>query len=137
MPLRQEQVEGLADFRYALRQFLATSEAISRESGVTPQQYQAMLAIRARSADGLTMKDLAEQLALTHHAAVQLVDRLAKAGLAARARSSADRRHVLLRLTPEGEARFDRLASRHLEAMLAQEPVLSQSIRRLKRLKED
>ena len=35
------------------------------------------------------MSDLAEQLMLTHHAAVQMVNRLAKAGLAERRASDA------------------------------------------------
>jgi DNA-binding MarR family transcriptional regulator len=36
-----------------------------------------------------------------------------------------DRRGVLLKLTPSGEAMLDELASRHLEEMLKQEPHLS------------
>ena len=38
--------EGLAGFRFALRKFLAFSEVVTREAGVTPWRYQAMLAIR-------------------------------------------------------------------------------------------
>ena len=38
---------GLANFRYAVRRFLAASERLSAESGITTQQYQAMLAIGA------------------------------------------------------------------------------------------
>ncbi len=104
-----EQYRGLASFRYALRRFLAASEAISRDGGVTPQQYQALLAIKTTDDAVITIKELAEQLLLTHHAAVQLVDRLAKAGLAERGRSEEDRRSVLLRLTDVGEA-FARFA---------------------------
>src|ERR1700761_9295096 len=102
MPMDADGYKGLAGFRYALRRFLAASEAISREGGVTPQQYQALLAIKSRPEAGMAMKELAEQLLLTHHAAVQLVDRLGKAGLAERERSREDRRSVLLKLTPRG-----------------------------------
>ena len=42
------------------------------------------------------MKDLAEQLLLTHHAAVQLVNRLAKLGLAEDAGASPDDRRGVL-----------------------------------------
>ena len=82
MALDSEQFAGLAGFRLALRRFVAASEAINREAGVTQQQYQAMLAIKTRTAQTMPIKELAEQLLLTHHAAVQLVNRLAKAGLA-------------------------------------------------------
>ena len=64
-------LQELADFRLAMRRFLAASEAISRSGRITQQQYQAMLAVRTwHSADGMTMKDLSETLLLTHHAAV-------------------------------------------------------------------
>ncbi len=65
---------------------------------------------------------------------MQLVDRLAKAGLAERRPSPSDRRSVLLELTPKGEALLGELASRHLEAMLVQEPVLTASLKQLKRI---
>ncbi|QUD88347.1 MarR family winged helix-turn-helix transcriptional regulator [Phenylobacterium montanum] len=125
----------LAAFRFALRQFVAASEQINREAGTTQQQYQAMLAIKAWPGEAMSMKDLADQLLLTHHAAVQLVDRLAKAGLAVRQPSLEDRRSVRLTLTPEGDRLFAELAEKHLEAMLRQEPSLSRSLERLRRLK--
>jgi DNA-binding MarR family transcriptional regulator len=81
----------------------------------------------------MTMGDLAEQLLLTHHAAVQLVNRMTAAGVAARAPSNTDRRAVLLKLTPAGEALVDRLAVLHLGEVLRQEPHLTQSLLRVKR----
>lgn len=132
--LAPDQYKGLAGFRYALRRFLAASEAISRAGGVTPQQYQALLSIKARTPETMAIKELAEQLMLTHHAAVQLVDRLAKAGLAVREPSAEDRRSVLLKLTGRGEALLDELAAKHLQAMLSQEPQLTESLRKLRRL---
>jgi DNA-binding MarR family transcriptional regulator len=137
MALDQEQYGGLAGFRLALRRFLAASEAISRTAGVTQQQYQALLAIKTWPGEAMTMKDLAEQLLLTHHAAVQLVNRLAKLGVADRTPSSNDRRSVLLKLTPEGRALIDTLAARHLEQIMRQEPLLSESLRRLRRMSSD
>lgn len=130
----QEHYLGLAGFRYALRQFIAASEAISRAAGITQQQYQAMLAIKTWPYESMSMKDLAEQLLLTHHAAVQLVDRLSKSELVRRSASREDRRSVLLNLTPRGTTLLDELAGRHLEAMLRQEPALTSSLRRLKKL---
>src|ERR1700760_3030436 len=107
MALDPDRFRGLAGFRHALRRFLAASEAISKAGGVNKQQSKAMLAIAAWPESAMTMKDLAEELLLTHHAAVQLVDRLAKAGLARRTPSAVDRRSVELSLTPEGQALLD------------------------------
>jgi DNA-binding MarR family transcriptional regulator len=137
MTLDAQTFQGLASFRFALRRFLAASEAISRGAGVTPQQYQAMLAIKSWPEPAMTMGDLAEQLMLTHHAAVQLVDRLAKAGLAERTASIEDRRSVVLRLTDLGESLVERLAEEHLREMQLQEPLLSRSLRRLRRMDID
>jgi DNA-binding MarR family transcriptional regulator len=134
MSLDSERYQGLAGFRLALRRFLAASEAISKTAGVTPQQYQAMLAIKTWPSHAMTMGDLADQLLLTHHATVQLVNRMTKAGIAQRAPSTVDRRSVLLRLTPAGEGLVDRLAGLHLNEMMRQEPQLSASLRRLKRI---
>jgi len=125
----------LASFRHALRRFLAASEAISRSAGITQQQYQAILAIAAWPGEVMTMKDLADDLLLTHHAAVQLVDRLAKAGLAQRTTSSIDRRSVELTLTAAGAALLERLATLHQAEMLRREPALSASLRRLRKLR--
>ena len=134
MALDSERYRGLADIRNALRRFVAASEVINRAAGITQQQYQAMLAIKTRLSEAMPVRELADQLLLTHNATVQLVNRLAKAGLAARSPSPEDRRSVLLKLTPAGEALLDDLATKHVVEMLRQEPFLSRSLRRLKRL---
>ena len=134
MPIDRQRYLGLANFRYAVRRFLAASERISADSGITTQQYQAMLAIGA-AAEPLAMKDLAEELMLQPHAAVQMVDRLQKLDLAERRASPSDGRVVLVALTDKGEALLDGLAARHLEEILKQEPRLSEALRRLRRAK--
>lgn len=134
MTLDAERLMGLAGFRYALRHFVAASERISRDGGVTQQQYQAMLAVKTWPGEAMSIKDLAEQLLLTHHAAVQMVDRLAKAGLAAREPSPADRRSVWVRLTAHGDQLLLALAAKHLEEIRRQEPLISQSLKRVKQM---
>lgn len=134
MPIDRQRYLGLANFRYAVRRFLAASERISAESGITTQQYQAMLAIGA-AAEPLAMKDLAEDLMLQPHAAVQMVDRLQKLELAERRASPLDGRVVLVALTDKGEALLDGLAERHLAEILTQEPRLTEALRRLRRAK--
>ena len=135
MTLDHEAFKGLAIFRSALRRFLAASEVLCREGGITPQQYQAMLAIKTRASDSMAIKDLAQQLLLTHHATVQLVDRLCKAGLVVREPSPNDRRSVLVGMTARGEGLLDELAGRHLREMLRHEPQLSDSLKRLRALR--
>ncbi|THD61308.1 MarR family transcriptional regulator [Phenylobacterium sp.] len=137
MALDPDRFQALAGFRHALRRFLAASEAISKAAGVTQQQYQAMLAISAWPGGSMSIKDLAEELLLTHHAAVQLVDRLAKADLAQRSPSTVDRRSVELALTPGGQALLERLATLHLEEMLKRKPALTASLRRLRPMESD
>ncbi|MGH8024732.1 MAG: MarR family winged helix-turn-helix transcriptional regulator, partial [Limisphaerales bacterium] len=44
--LNKTEYETLAAFRYALRRFLHFSEQAARTVGLTPQQHQAMLAIK-------------------------------------------------------------------------------------------
>jgi DNA-binding MarR family transcriptional regulator len=135
MALDPGRYAGLSEFRYALRRFLAASEAISKEGGVTQQQYQAMLAIGAWSPRPMAIKDLAEQLQLTHHAAVQLIDRMEKLRLAERCASEEDRRVVLLTLTAEGAVLLERLAAQHLEELQRQEPLITRSLARIRRAK--
>lgn len=137
MSLDPAQYQALAGFRLALRRFLAGAERISKDAGLTQQQYQAMLAIKTWPSPTMTMGDLADQLLLTHHAAVQLIDRTARAGMVERTPSSTDRRSVILRLTPQGEALIEQLAALHLREVLRQEPQLTRVLRHLRRLTEE
>ncbi|HEX5091722.1 MAG TPA: MarR family winged helix-turn-helix transcriptional regulator [Burkholderiales bacterium] len=102
----------LAAFRYSLRRFLHFSEAAAARVGLTGQQYQAMLVVRARAAP-VSINDLARELLIRHHSAVGLVDRLAAHGHLVRDRDRADRRRVLIRLTPKGERELRKLVSVH------------------------
>jgi DNA-binding MarR family transcriptional regulator len=131
VPIDRQRFLALANFRYALRRFLSASERISAEGGITTQQYQAMLAIGV-ALEPLAMKDLAEELMLQPHAAVQMVDRLQKLALAERSPSPLDGRVVLVTLTDKGETLLTELAARHLDEMLKQEPALSEALKRLK-----
>jgi len=124
--------EGLARFRMALRRFLAFSDAATRAAGVTSSQYQAMLAVKTHPGGGIAIQDLAAQMLLQHHGAVQLVDRVARAGLAERRPSPTDRRRVMVFLTPKGNALLQQLAAAHSAELLRQEPLLAESLRRLR-----
>ena len=92
----------LAAFRHALRKFQHQSDENAQTAQLTPQQHQALLAIKGGDPDrdAITVGALAEALLLKHHSAVELVDRLARAGLVARARGQRDRRQVMVASRP-------------------------------------
>ncbi|CAN7681924.1 MarR family winged helix-turn-helix transcriptional regulator [Neorhizobium sp. LjRoot104] len=125
---------ALAGFRLAMRRFLALSEVALAEAEVTSQQYQAMLVIKTAAGGRIMMRELSEQMLMHPHGAVQLVDRLSLAGLANRIPSENDRRSVLIRLTPRGEALLEELARIHVEGLLANQPLLVESLSKLRDL---
>ena len=123
--LDKGQYEALANFRYALRAFLAFSDSATRISGVTTQQYQALLVIKASSGGTVLVRELAEQMLFKHNTAVQLVDRLVEAGLVRRQQSKLDRRAVMLTLTPKGEEKIAYLAALHFRELVARQEELT------------
>ncbi|WP_324765458.1 MarR family transcriptional regulator (plasmid) [Sinorhizobium meliloti] len=126
--------EGLAGVRLAMRRFLSFSEAVLSEAGVTSQQYQALLVLKVAPQSRIMLRQLAEEMLIQHHGAVQLVDRLVAAGLALRIPAADDKRRVLVTLTEYGERVLNFLAKRHLGAMLDNEPLLIESLSRLRAL---
>lgn len=121
-----------AAFRFALREFLRFSETAARRVGLTPQQYQTLLAIRGfPGRDAVSIGELAERLQLRHNTAVGLVDRLVAKRLAARAKSSMDRRRVLVRLTAHGIRLLERVSAANRGELRRLRPRLMQLLRRL------
>ena len=108
----------LAAFRFALRQFLRFSEDAAQEAGITPQQHQALLAIKGfPGRDRVSVGELAERLQVAHHSAVGLIDRLVMEKLVAREASEEDRRRVFITLTRRGEDVLETLSSAHREQL--------------------
>src|SRR5690242_3241915 len=93
---------ALAAFRRSLREFLSFSEAAARAAGLTPQQHQALLAIRGAKAV-VSVGELATELQLRPHSALELVDRLAAADLVERRPGEIDHRRVEISLTAKAE----------------------------------
>jgi DNA-binding MarR family transcriptional regulator len=115
----------LAEFRYLLRRFLTFSQEAARHAGLSSRHHQALLAIKGFSGKNApTVGDLAERLCIRHHSAVELVDRLAEAGLIDRLHDTHDRRRVFLLLTATAEQRLIRLSAAHLEELHRLRPVL-------------
>ncbi|HEY6881525.1 MAG TPA: MarR family transcriptional regulator [Polyangiales bacterium] len=116
---------SLAAFRFEIRKFLAFSEQAARSAGIEPQQHQLLLAVRGLSADARpTIRMAAERLYVKHHTVVALVDKLERRGLLARERAADDRRAVLLRLTPEGDAMLRELSALHREQLRTVGPAM-------------
>lgn len=116
-PISKADYETLAAFRYIVRQFLHFSEEAAQAVGITPQQHQAMLAIKGfPGRDYVTIGELAERLQIRHHSAVGLVDRLVAQDLVAREPGS-DPRSVYVRLTPHGLDVLQQLTSAHREEL--------------------
>lgn len=90
--------EALAAFRHAMRRFLVFSEKNAEAYGLTPNQHQALLSIKAGyfGRELISIGELAEHLIIKHHSAVELVDRLETAKLLTRRKSPQDGRVVLL-----------------------------------------
>jgi DNA-binding MarR family transcriptional regulator len=110
--------ELLAELRHALRRFQRFSREAARATGLTPQQHQALLAIKGfPGRDYASVGELAERLQVQHHSAVGLVDRLVRQGLARRVSSTLDRRRVEVRLSAKGEAKIERLSAAHLQEL--------------------
>ena len=112
------QYERLAAFRYALRKFLHFSEQAAADAGLTPQQHQALLAIKGfPGRDWVTIGELAERLQIKHHSAVGLADRLVTEKMVGRQSAKDDRRQVQLALTSRGEAVLKKLSVIHQEQL--------------------
>ena len=102
----QKDYERLADFRYALRRFLEFSQSAAKAAGLTPQQHQALLAIKGhRGTLGMSVGELAARLI------VRQVD-------------PEDGRRARLVLTSTAEALLESLSASHLEELRRAGPEL-------------
>ena len=107
-------IRELAQFRYALRNFLRFSENAARASGVTPQQHQLMLGVAGFTGRGsATVSELAEFLQERPHSVLGLIERAIQSGLVRRMQDQNDRRVVNVMLTTRGRDILAKLSQRH------------------------
>jgi DNA-binding MarR family transcriptional regulator len=129
--LDRDDYRMLAGFRYLIRRFLKFSEDAALVHGLTAQQHQALLVIKGFPGDGNpTVGNLAERLCIQHHSTVELVGRLAEAGLIVRIHDRQDRRKVLLGLTEAAENHLAGLSAIHLQELDRLRPTLMQILQR-------
>jgi DNA-binding MarR family transcriptional regulator len=104
------QVQRVAEFRVALQRFQARGNLAARASGLTPQRYLLLVAIRA-APDGSgrsSVPELADRLEMPQTTVSDLAARAEAVGLIAREQSRVDGRVSYLRLTREGERRLEK-----------------------------
>jgi DNA-binding MarR family transcriptional regulator len=133
--LTEQDYHSLASVRYSLRKFLRFSkELLGKTAKLTPEQYEALLAIRVFSADeGLTIGELSERVQVRHHTAVSLTDKLAARRLLTKRKGTADRRYVYVKLTSAGTRVVSALAAAHRKEIRKHAPEMIKSLRNLRR----
>jgi DNA-binding MarR family transcriptional regulator len=120
---------ALAELRYLLRKFVREGDSVARSAGLEPQQYLLLLAIRGLpEGEEATIRTVADRLALKHHSAVELIDRLEAHGYVRRSRSRDDRRRVLVALLPRGEKLLEQVARHRISELRASGTALVNAI---------
>jgi DNA-binding MarR family transcriptional regulator len=129
--LSKADYESLAEFRYVLRRYLGFSEHAAQANGVTPQQYQAMLAIEGYPGRSwATVGELAEKMCVAHHSTVGLIDRMEALKLVRRDVAAEDKRRVRVSLTPKGRRLLEKLYRIHRAELKSREPELANVLHR-------
>lgn len=127
--------QALGAFRSAVRRFLAFSESGAAAQAITPQQHQALLAIKAHEGEeAMRVSELAACLLIKTHSAVGLVGRLVDRGLVARGASPHDGRRILLSLTRAGERVLEIISRKNLRQLKTTMPVFTDLLMALEQL---
>lgn len=131
--LHSEDYEALAELRYLGRKFLRFSKDFLRaKAGLNPEQYEALLAIKAYPGKSLTISQLSERLQVKHHSAVNIVDRLVERKLIRRTAGEEDRRERHLGLTAKGEELIEELAAVHHHELRNRSEEMIKALQRLR-----
>jgi DNA-binding MarR family transcriptional regulator len=131
-PISKADYETLAEFRRQIAAFLRRRRDAAARLGLEPQQYELLLAVKGLPDNkSPTIKQIAEQLQIRHHSAVELTSRLVKRGLIQRRKSAADRRSVLLSVTRTGEKAVEQVARFGFRQLQVEAPGLLRTLRRL------
>ena len=119
-----EDYRTLAAVRAELRGFAHFTEKVVQAAGLTPQQHQVLVALRAADGNELTVGQLAEAMLLKPHSISGLADRLEALGLVRRVQGEADRRTVSLKLTDKAMKLMSSLSRTHRDELRRIRPLL-------------
>ena len=109
---------ALASFRHALRVFLSFSEEQARRAGLTSAQHQLLLVVKGwNGRRSPSMSEVAKQLQLRLHSALELVQRAETAGLVRRDVDGEDGRRWLVSITARGEQKLAELSVVHRDEL--------------------
>lgn len=108
----------LLEARIALRRFERWGDDQAAAVGLTPAWHDLLLAVRGHGGGaGPTIGDIAETLAVRPHTAVELCNRVQRAGFIDRRRDGQDGRVVRIALTDDGQRVLAALATVHTEQL--------------------
>ncbi|MGE5652084.1 MAG: MarR family winged helix-turn-helix transcriptional regulator [Bacillota bacterium] len=100
----------LAECYHAFEQI---SDAHVRTMGLTLAQFDIIATLG--NTEGMSCKELGEKTLITKGTLTGVIDRLEAKGLVKRATNPQDRRCMIVRLTEQGEAEFQRVFAPHIE----------------------
>jgi DNA-binding MarR family transcriptional regulator len=89
--------------------------ALERECGISHQTFEVLLILARAGADGLGMREIAQERVLSTGGVTRLIDRMETAGLVARSDDPNDRRGRRVTLTPDGERMTVQASRLHAE----------------------
>jgi len=105
---------------------------LAANAGLNPEQYEALLAIKAFPGKSITISQLSERLQVKHHSAVNIVNRLAERKLLRRTEGEKDRRERHLELTAKGEGLIEELAAVHYTELRNRSAEMIKALQRLR-----
>ena len=86
-----------------------------RALGLTCSQFDVIVTLG--DTEGMTCKELSDKTLVTKGTLTGVLDRLEKKGLIKRVPSRVDRRSIFIRLTPKGDAQFQKVFPAHIQYM--------------------
>jgi DNA-binding MarR family transcriptional regulator len=97
--------------------FKRLEDEIQREAGMELSWFDVLVHLDRADDGRMNLQDLTNSVLLTQSGLSRLVDRMHRAGLVRKETSNADRRAVLVSLTPAGRAAFRRAYRVHLRGI--------------------
>jgi DNA-binding MarR family transcriptional regulator len=123
--IKDKDYRTLALVRAELRAFAHFTEKSTGGVGLTPQQHQVLLALRASEGHELTIGQIARTMLLKPHSISGMADRLQSLGLVERVPGREDRRRVTLRLTDKARDLLESLGQVHRAELRRIRPLLT------------
>lgn len=108
-PFDQPEEEAALNLLRTIDAIRAPTDRLFAEHGLSDSQYNVLRILRGHGGDGVPCSEVGDQMITRMPDVTRLVDRLEQAKLVERARTAADRRVVLVRLTDAGRALLEKL----------------------------